>query len=162
MSTATLAPDAPGYRRVLLVDDDELCRHRLARALTRHGFVVVAAGSVAAALDQLHHGRFDAIVTETCLRDGTGLDVFQAARARHASTSIVFLGSDPELPARIGSVRYCCRAHGPDALSAAVVAACGASDRRPVGPAAAMRRPRVSRQSRLVPHVAPAAQVTSP
>ena len=125
MSLATLASQTARHQRVLLVDDEDVSRYRLERALTRHGFVTVAVSSAAAAIERLRHGRFDVVVTETSLPDGTGLDVFRAARERYELVTVVFLGTDPELPSRLGSVRYCCRQQGTAALFDAVVDVCG-------------------------------------
>lgn len=125
MSHGSPAPDAAHRRRVLLVDDDALAQHRTARALSRNGYEVVTAASVATALERLASGSYDAVIAETCMSDGTGFDVFHAARERQADLPVVFLGSDSRLPARIGAIRYVCRSADPAPLLAALIEVCG-------------------------------------
>ena len=127
MSDGSPAPDAAHRRRVLLVDDDALAQHRTARALSRNGYEVVTAASVATALERLVSGSYDAVIAETCMSDGTGFDVFHAAREVHADLPVVFVGSDRSLPSRIGAIRYIYRSHDSSALLAVVVELCGVS-----------------------------------
>jgi len=123
-SSLPSATAAPGRRRVLLVDDEALLRQRLARALVRHGFEVVSVASVVAACHWLRHGEFDVVVTDVCLHDGTGFDVFAAARDARIELPVLFVGTDPGLPATLatpaGAVRYCCKTLGPVALVGAI------------------------------------------
>ena len=118
------APDTAAARRVLLVDDDAVGRQRAKRTLVQQGYAVTGAASVESALEHLARGGFCAVVSETCLPDGTGFDIFHAARELDPQISVVFLGSDPTLPATLstpgGAVRYRCKALGPDALVAAL------------------------------------------
>jgi len=125
MSHAAPALDLASRRRVLLVDDDALDRHRTAHSLSHGGYEVVAVATVATALEQLSGLSYDAVIAETCLGDGTGFDVFHAARERQADLPVVFLGSDSRLPARIGAIRYVCRSADPAPLLAALIEVCG-------------------------------------
>jgi len=143
---SSVVEDSPA--RVLLVHGERR-RQRLVRTLARHGLAVVVAPSVGDATEELRRQRFDVVVTETCLSDGTGFDLFHAAHQRAAELPFVFVGSDPELPARLGDARYWCRTAAPTTLLALVVELS-----RPFGgtPAAACRRAldrrRASRQLR--------------
>ena len=59
--------------RVLVVDDDEDARELLQIALERRGYRVTLAGSVADATRVLATQKFDALVTDVTLEDGSGL-----------------------------------------------------------------------------------------
>ena len=59
--------------RVLVVDDDEDARELLQIALERRGYAVTLAGSVADATRVLSSQKFDALVTDVTLEDGSGL-----------------------------------------------------------------------------------------
>lgn len=83
-------PVAPG--RVLLLDDDALCRKRLGRALAGMGFSVVEARSVAEAHAHLASGdRFEAAVLEMRIGDGNGLDLIGPLRLSCPGIRIVIL-----------------------------------------------------------------------
>src|SRR5262245_34812198 len=101
--------------RVLLVHGERR-RPRLVRALDRHGLAIVVAPTVRDATEELHRRHYDVVVTETCLCDGTGFDVFHAGHQRETELPFVFIGSDPELPARLGAARYWCRSAAPQTL----------------------------------------------
>ena len=115
---------APARRRVLLVDDNAIARHAAARVLAAHGFDVVVAATVASALEQLRRGHFVAVVSQTCLPDGTAFDVFHAAREQRSDVTVILVGSDPRLPPLLptpaGAVRYCASDLGPSAIAAAI------------------------------------------
>jgi DNA-binding NtrC family response regulator len=112
---------APARRRVLLVDDNALARHAAARVLAAMGFEVVGAAAVA---EQLRRGHFVAVVSQTCLPDGTAFDVFHAARAQRSDVTVILVGSDPRLPPLLptpaGAVRYCASVLDPAAIAAAI------------------------------------------
>lgn len=78
---------------VLLVDDHELIRHGLVRALERDpGVEVVAqAGTVAEALEKWRVLRPQVVVTDLELPDGSGLDVVRAVRAEDPNAGILVL-----------------------------------------------------------------------
>jgi DNA-binding NarL/FixJ family response regulator len=94
---ASSAPAAAGRRtRVLLVDDHEILRDALAARLeSTGGFEVVhTAGSLAAALDVLHHQpAVDLILTDHALPDGFGCAVLTEARAVSPQTRVVVLSA---------------------------------------------------------------------
>lgn len=72
-------------RRVLLVDDDELAQRVLARGLTRHGFDVATASSLAAARDHLATTPVDVCLLDIQLGGEWGpslIDALHAVTAR--------------------------------------------------------------------------------
>jgi DNA-binding NtrC family response regulator len=114
--------------QVLLVDEDDISAQAASRALTRHGCDVVMADSVASARQALARNLFDVVVCDVWVGDGTGIDVFDAARAWGVA-SMIFMGGDRALPSRIatpgGAVRYVCKPLETGTLVGAVYTACG-------------------------------------
>lgn len=72
--------------RVLVVDDDEDARELLQVALERRGYLVTLAGSVADAERALKSERFDALVTDVELDDGSGLGLRRVSDVAVACT----------------------------------------------------------------------------
>jgi DNA-binding NtrC family response regulator len=77
--------------RALLVEDDPRVRSTLTRVLTRRGCEVIEADSVAAACSLLDGGRFDVVVTDLGLGDGSGTEVIARARHLDPTTPVVVL-----------------------------------------------------------------------
>ena len=67
--------------RILLVEDHADTREALADLLRMYGHDVQVAGSVAAALETAAAGRFDLVVSDLGLPDGSGLDLMPRIRA---------------------------------------------------------------------------------
>jgi PAS domain S-box-containing protein len=77
------APAAPREALLLLVDDEELVRTSIAALLEELGYVVVAVGSAAAALEQLRGGLLpDLVVTDHMMPGMTGAQLAVAMRER--------------------------------------------------------------------------------
>lgn len=79
--------------RVLLVDDHELIRQGLRRALERDDEFEVAgeAGSVAEALQRVADDPPDVVVFDVRLPDGSGIDAVREVRASHPEMGLVVL-----------------------------------------------------------------------
>ena len=67
---------------ILLVEDHQDSRELLARCLTARGHEVVAAEDMRSAVCLLENVRFDAIISDIGLPDGTGYAIINAARRR--------------------------------------------------------------------------------
>jgi signal transduction histidine kinase/CheY-like chemotaxis protein len=87
--SVTRAPISPAH--VLLVEDDELERQRVADLLQTAGYRVSVASSGQDGLNKLREGRFDAVVLDLVMPGMTGLDVLRAARADEHLSSIPFI-----------------------------------------------------------------------
>ncbi len=68
--------------RVLVVDDDETHAETVCEGLERVGCECVTATGAETAVAALERGRFDVILTDLVMRDGSGLEVLRQARAR--------------------------------------------------------------------------------
>ncbi len=66
--------------RVLIVEDEERQREACTRALTRHGFDVVASATAEAALEEVGSGSFDALVTDLMLPKMNGIELLTRVR----------------------------------------------------------------------------------
>jgi cobalt-zinc-cadmium efflux system membrane fusion protein len=62
---------------ILLVDDDEVLRQVLGRVLTREGYAVIEAGTVAEALERARQQRPELALIDLRLPDGDGVEVAQ-------------------------------------------------------------------------------------
>ncbi|HEX7890053.1 MAG TPA: response regulator [Ramlibacter sp.] len=69
---------ASDRKRVLLVEDNEDAAVALAMCLEEYGYVVQHVATCAAALSTARAGRFDAVLTDLGLPDGSGIDVGRA------------------------------------------------------------------------------------
>ncbi len=85
----TRAPISPAH--VLLIEDDELERQRVADLLQSAGYRVSVASSGQDGLNNLREGRFDAVVLDLVMPGMTGLDVLRAARADEHLSSLPFV-----------------------------------------------------------------------
>ncbi|HEX8295835.1 MAG TPA: PAS domain S-box protein [Chthoniobacteraceae bacterium] len=96
LSGANAGSDVPANavlsRRLLLVEDHEPTLHVLSRLLIRAGHQVVTAGNVADALAAADAHRFDLVVSDLGLPDGTGIELMEKLRAKHGLRGIALSG----------------------------------------------------------------------
>lgn len=124
-------PRAGSLRRpaILYVEDHDDARLLLRDLLAVEGFVVTTAASVSEALAAMDAGtRFDVIVTDHSLPDGTGIEMLETARAtgRLNETTRVFLfTAEPHLLA-LGDIAVVRKSLGPEALLRALHERCDA------------------------------------
>jgi two-component system, response regulator RegA len=85
------APTPGGGRSVLLVDDDDAFRERLARALHARGFAVNTAADLTTAVAAARAAAPDFAVLDMRMPDATGLDVVNAIAPLCPDTKIVIL-----------------------------------------------------------------------
>ncbi|WP_337997078.1 putative bifunctional diguanylate cyclase/phosphodiesterase [Oleispirillum naphthae] len=93
-SGANLQSDAPDAMRLLLVDDDEIDRKAILRALRQWScpHVVTEAATADEALQTFAHGSFDAVLLDYRLPDMDGLEVLRRMNSRRlGSTAILML-----------------------------------------------------------------------
>jgi DNA-binding response OmpR family regulator len=69
--------------RLMVVEDHPDTANTLLRLLTRYGYKVESADTVAGALELARTHEFDVIVTDIGLPDGNGVDLFQQIRAEN-------------------------------------------------------------------------------
>jgi two-component system response regulator RegA len=131
---AKLTFSGDASRSLLVVDDDPPFRNRLARAMEKRGFDVVAVGSVAMGIEVAQESAPVFAVVDLRLGDGSGLDVVAALRdARPESRIVVLTGygniATAVAAVKAGAVDYLPKPADADAVEAALLA-----DGRPLPP----------------------------
>ncbi|SES90708.1 ActR/PrrA/RegA family redox response regulator transcription factor [Oceanicella actignis] len=144
-ATADASGKAPGEDRSLLVlDDDEAFRRRLARAMERRGFVPVMAESVAEGLEIVRAAPPAFAVVDLRLEDGNGLDVVEALRAARPDSRIIVLTGYGAIATavaavKIGATDYLSKPADADDIEAALMAEPNAKPAPPENPMSADR-----------------------
>ena len=90
---------------ILLVDDDEIFRERLARALRERGYDVVTASEHGTALAAAHARRFQFAVVDLKMPGPSGLDVVHALKELQPDTRIVVLTGYGSIPSTVEALR---------------------------------------------------------
>ena len=90
---ANAAHPAPARAlRLLIVEDHEATRVVLTRLLTRIGHVVVTVGTIHEALSAFAAERFDAVISDLGLPDGSGLDLMREIQRQRPVPAIALSG----------------------------------------------------------------------
>jgi two-component system response regulator RegA len=118
---------AASEQTLLIVDDDEPLRTRLARALEKRGFVVATADSVAVGKSHAAGSPPAFAVVDLRLGDGSGLDVVQALRTARPDVRVVVLTGYGNIATAVaavkaGAVDYLPKPADADAIEAALMA----------------------------------------
>lgn len=87
--------------RILLVEDDAVLADGIRAGLWLAGLTVDAVGNCADAEAALGSSRFDAVVLDLMLPDGSGFDVLATLRARQDATPVIVLTALDETPDRV-------------------------------------------------------------
>jgi DNA-binding NtrC family response regulator len=77
--------------RILVADDHDSLRRGLAQALADAGHDVEEAPNGNAAIEKLHEGFFDVVVSDLKMGGSTGLDVLKTAKTLHPMTSVILM-----------------------------------------------------------------------
>lgn len=95
MSDAPSSPPAPGEVRLslLFVEDHEATSVVMAKLLRRRGHTVVTVSSRAEAEAAAAVGKFDCLISDLRLPDGSGHDLMRAMRERYGLAGIAVSGS---------------------------------------------------------------------
>jgi signal transduction histidine kinase len=95
------APSVPSGRaaeashhglKILLVDDHEDTCAALEKLLVRRGHLVAAAHNVRSAMEAAAHNKFDLLISDIALPDGTGIDLMMQVRAISKTPGIAISG----------------------------------------------------------------------
>lgn len=81
-------------RTVLVVENDDAVRTSLTEALTFSHFVPFAAADSRQALEQLDHGRFDAVIADTGMLKADGMELPKRIKERSPATPVILIGAD--------------------------------------------------------------------
>jgi two-component system, NtrC family, response regulator AtoC len=77
--------------RILIADDHDSLRRGLAQAVAEAGHDVEEAPNGNAAIEKLHEGFFDVVVSDLKMGGSTGLDVLKTAKTLHPSSAIILM-----------------------------------------------------------------------
>ena len=77
--------------RILVADDHDALRRGLALSLTTAGHEVEEAGNGNAALERLHEGYFDVVVSDLKMGGSDGLDVLRTTKTLHPTASVILM-----------------------------------------------------------------------
>jgi two-component system response regulator RegA len=96
---------------LLIVEDDDVLRERLARAMVRRGYDVRTASSVSEAQETIALQAPEFAIVDLRLDDGSGLEVVRDLEAEHPDARAVILTGYGDIPtavsaARLGAVDY--------------------------------------------------------
>lgn len=112
----------PGREAItlLVVDDDDVFRGVLSRAMARRGFAVTEAATAADAI-AVRENAFDAAVVDLKLPDASGLAVVSALRAASAASRIVVLTGYASIATaveamKLGATHYLLKPATPDEI----------------------------------------------
>ena len=102
----------PAKQRILVADDDPDMRALIASALRRDGYDVAEASSGMEAIDHIaptvwtKRKAFEAIVSDVCMPDLTGLDLLAALRCTRLETPVILMTAfgDEDVRAEAGSL----------------------------------------------------------
>ena len=78
-------------KRILVADDHDSLRKGIVRALSEAGHEVEEAANGNAAIEQLHNGQFDVVVSDLKMGGSDGLDVLRTAKALHPNASVILM-----------------------------------------------------------------------
>src|SRR5690349_16868324 len=77
--------------RILIADDHDALRRGLARGLTEAGHEVEEASNGNAAIERLHDGYYDVVLSDLKMGGSDGLDVLRTTRALHPTTAVILM-----------------------------------------------------------------------
>jgi two-component system response regulator AtoC len=77
--------------RILIADDHDALRRGLARGLAEAGHEVEEASNGNAAIEKLHEGYFDVVLSDLKMGGSDGLDVLRTTRALYPTTAVILM-----------------------------------------------------------------------
>ena len=93
-------------KSLLIVDDDNPFRERLARAMEKKGFVVTQAESVKQGIDSLKMTKPAFAVVDLRLNDGNGLEVVKEIQYLNANSRIIMLTGYGNIPTAVSAIKH--------------------------------------------------------
>ena len=93
-------------KSLLIVDDDNSFRERLARAMGKKGFVVTQAESVKKGIDSLKITKPAFAVIDLRLNDGNGLEVVKEIQSLNSNSRIIMLTGYGNIPTAVAAIKH--------------------------------------------------------
>ena len=131
-------------KSLLIVDDDDPLRMRLARAMEKKGFVVKDAKTVENAIKSIKSSVPKFALVDLRLEDGSGLDVVKEINKAKQDSRIVMLTGYGNLPTAVaavksGAIDYIAKPVDADDVESALLASVDAKAKPPENPMSADR-----------------------
>ena len=131
-------------KSLLIVDDDNPFRERLARAMEKKGFEVFQAESVQKGIDSVKAKKPGFAVVDLRLEDGNGLDVVKELSKNKKDSRIVMLTGYGNLPTAVaavkaGAIDYIAKPVDADDVESALLASPESKAKPPENPMSADR-----------------------
>ena len=92
-------------KSLLLVDDDNPFRERLARAMEKKGFEVFQAESVKMGINSVKQKKHGFAVVDLRLNDGNGLEVVKEIQSSNTSSRIIMLTGYGNIPTAVAAIK---------------------------------------------------------
>ena len=92
-------------KSLLIVDDDNPFRERLARAMEKKGFEVIQAESVKKGIERVKIKKLGFAVVDLRLADGNGLDVVKEIQNSNSSSRIIMLTGYGNIPTAVAAIK---------------------------------------------------------
>src|SRR5215203_327149 len=92
--------------RILVADDHDALRRGLALSLTAAGHEVDEAGNGNAALERLHEGYFDVVVSDLKMGGSDGLDVLRTTKTLHPTTSVILMTAFGSVTTAVEAMKF--------------------------------------------------------
>lgn len=126
-------------KTMLLVEDNDALRLRLAKSMERCGFQVTCVSSVAEGLRAIHNNAPNYAIVDLRLEDGSGLDVIEALEQQSPSTRSMILTGYGNIPtavaaARLGAIDYIAKPASADEIIDTLMTPKGAQPPAPSNP----------------------------
>ncbi|MFQ3535322.1 MAG: response regulator [Aggregatilineales bacterium] len=82
--------------RILIVEDNAVFRETMRELLRDLGYKVRGARSYSKAVKRLTHHKFDLVLSDIDIGDGSGFDVLQLARQTHPEACVILMSGDAD------------------------------------------------------------------
>ena len=92
-------------KTLLIVDDDNPFRQRLARAMEKKGFMVTQAEGVKAGLDSVKSRKPAFAVVDLRLNDGNGIEVVKEIQKNNSDSRIIMLTGYGNIPTAVAAIK---------------------------------------------------------
>lgn len=83
-------------KRILIVEDDALLNKTLSYNLTSDGYDITSAPNAGAAADKLNSGKYDLVLLDINLPDGSGYDLCRRIKPEQPDTMVIFLTANDQ------------------------------------------------------------------
>ena len=92
-------------KSLLIVDDDNPLRQRLARAMEKKGFIVTQAEGVKAGLESIKSKKPAFAVVDLRLNDGNGIEVVKEIQKNNTESRIIMLTGYGNIPTAVAAIK---------------------------------------------------------